>query len=112
MKRPERLSYEASGLPWSLVAKDGVEDHEQLPHGRRESKLGGSAGTKEALIEGGNGRIVANGGKGGHVQHVADRGAAPGQSFGGRGGSRYRDSSAPPRRSCGDPGARTRGGRR
>src|SRR5262249_22500108 len=48
----ERLSCESSGLPWALIAKDGVEDHEQLTHRGRERELAGATGMDEAQVEG------------------------------------------------------------
>src|SRR5262245_61910213 len=50
----ERLSCASSGLPWALVAEDGIQDHEELSHGGGQSKFAGPAGGNEASIEGGD----------------------------------------------------------
>jgi hypothetical protein len=39
----ERLSCVSSGLPWPAVAKNGVENREELPHGGGQRDLSGMA---------------------------------------------------------------------
>src|SRR4029450_5818370 len=63
---PQRLSCEASGLPWASIAKHCVEDGEQLAHGGGDGDLAG------AVMERPNHGVVLDRRQSGHVKHAAD----------------------------------------
>jgi len=57
----------SSGTPWALIAEDGIEDDQKFAHGGGQGELAGAAGGDEALVEGSDDGIVADGGERGHV---------------------------------------------
>ena len=59
-----------------MISKDGVENREELAHGRGERDFGRAPGRAKPLVEGGDGWVATNGGNCGHVQDSADGGAA------------------------------------
>ena len=76
----------AVGLLGDLVPDHGVEDEEQLAHGRDEGHLTGLAAPAQAGVEVLGDRVVPDGGHGGHVQDLVygratDPGAAPAASL-------------------------------
>src|ERR687891_706227 len=60
---PERLCCGSRGLPWSVIAEDGVEDNQELAHAGGDGDVGGSAAPDQALVEGVQRRMVTDGGQ-------------------------------------------------
>src|SRR5262245_11734451 len=67
----------SSGLPWATVPKDRVEDGEELPQRGNQGDLRRMPGGAEALVEGGQGRVMASGSERGHVEHPTHGTPAP-----------------------------------
>ena len=63
----ERLCCGSRGLPWAVIAEDGVEDDQELAHAGGDGDFGRPAAPDQALVEGLQRRIAANGGQGRHV---------------------------------------------
>src|SRR5680860_1726862 len=72
----ERLCCGSRGLPWCVIAEDGVEDGEELAHAGGDGDLGWPAAPDQASVESLQRGIAADGGQGRHVQGGADAGAA------------------------------------
>ncbi|AOK67182.1 hypothetical protein WM33_16440 [Burkholderia multivorans] len=59
-------------VPRRVGSDHGIKYGQKLAHAGNQRDLGQFAGGLQALIEGFDGRIVAGGGKGGHVKHATD----------------------------------------
>src|SRR4051812_8502898 len=64
------------GSPGNAVADHGVQSNDDLPHYGDDGDLRFLSSGCEALVKGLEGRIVATGSQGGHVEHSPD-GCAP-----------------------------------
>src|SRR6185369_2794431 len=80
----KRLSWVSSDfwLPWTFLSDDGIGDGEELTHRGDEGDLLRAAGGGQARMEGSDGRVIAHGHQGRHVEHAPRR--ARRQSFAGR----------------------------
>jgi hypothetical protein len=64
------------GFPWCSVSDDGVEDDEELSHGRSDGDLRGLSGCAQACVEGLDNGVASDGGNGRHIEDSADSCAA------------------------------------
>src|SRR6266849_9590875 len=79
--RGERLCWKSSDMmalrtPRGAMFEHGIEDGEQLAHGRGERELGGFAGAAQAQVKSFKRGVAAHRGEGGHVECGPHLGAA------------------------------------